>query len=81
MWLLPEEADAEGASLVASCELFEEGKARQVVENNGLAEWQDTQSSGNLQLLMWWVRCSRRHTGIRTRAPGASVSGKQSQRS
>ena len=77
MWLLPEEADAEGASLVASCELFEEGKARQAVENNSLAEWQDTQSCGNLS----GVRSSRRHTGIRTRAAGASVSGKQSKRS
>ena len=26
MWLLPEEAEAEGAALVSSCHLFEEAK-------------------------------------------------------
>ncbi|CAE7484545.1 petA [Symbiodinium pilosum] len=53
MWLLPEEADAEGASLVASCELFEEGKDAgtwgqrqwQAVAAFCNAEWAETEES------------------------------------
>ena len=68
MWLLPDEADAEGASLVSSCELFEESKERGLRRKNESPR--DASKDG--MLVSGYTR---------TTAHGVATNGKPSKRS